>query len=145
LDGESTKSGKGTILGQVVGEGEGLGFALKEAEIGRLRAANAQRDAEARLDILTKYTAPRRALELKRAAEAAGSNAAAKDAALLGEKARLGHLERQIEKCVILAPADGRVIHANDVDPAGNVRRVHIMEGAIVRERQVLFWVAPGE
>jgi RND family efflux transporter MFP subunit len=49
-------------------------------------------------------------------------------------------LERQIASCTLKAPANGVLVYAND--PARGGGRVMIEEGASVRERQKIFYVA---
>ena len=53
------------------------------------------------------------------------------------EMSKEDKLRRQIASCKLLAPSDGLLIYAND--PGGRSNRVNIEEGAIVRERQILF------
>ncbi len=54
------------------------------------------------------------------------------------ELTKLNELEDLIAKCTIYAPKDGLVIYANDRDRHGNDDWV-VEEGAVVRERQVIF------
>ena len=53
------------------------------------------------------------------------------------EQSRLAEIVDQIEKCTIVAPADGTVVYAHERDYRGNEDFV-IEEGAIVRERQTI-------
>ena len=55
------------------------------------------------------------------------------------EQDKAARLERQIKHCVLLAPAEGAVIYANDPTRFGGANRVQIEEGATVRERQKIF------
>ena len=54
------------------------------------------------------------------------------------ELSRLKEIEDQIAKCTIYAPKDGLVIYANDISRHGNEDWI-VEEGAVVRERQVIF------
>ncbi len=123
------------------GPAAGLRIGLREAELDRLRARNALRDAEARLDILTKYTVPRRTITLKLDIERATGDELMKKSTVALERDREKHLARQIEQCTVRSPADGKVVHANDIHPVSKARRILIEEGASVRERQILFRV----
>ena len=70
--------------------------------------------------------------------EQARADELAKQATWELEKSKEAKLERQIKACVLLAPADGVVVYAND--PAGR-GQPQIEEGATVRERQKIFSV----
>ena len=80
---------------------------------------------------------------MKLATEGAISNELWRRANLGLEKDRVTKLERQIKSCVVLSPADGKMVYANRPPQPGMPKRIDIEEGANVRERQLLFWVVP--
>jgi HlyD family secretion protein len=129
-----------------------------EVEADRLavtKTKNALDVAQEKLRVLDEYTKPRTVKDLtskrdeaQRKLDRVRNEAKAKEAqaqvALQAqrlttetEESTLRKLERQLEKCVLYAPADGMVVYAND--PTQGMRgqpQVQIEEGALLRERQ---------
>ncbi len=52
------------------------------------------------------------------------------------ERSELAEIQEQIEKCLIIAPADGVVVHANRYSSRGGSAEFVVEAGATVRERQ---------
>ncbi len=96
--------------------------------------------AETRLDVLQNYTAPRTKTERTIDIQRKRADELARQATVALEKDKQTKLERQIRKCVLVAPSDGVVVYANDPGRLGN-NRVQIEEGVTVRERQKIFSV----
>jgi RNA polymerase sigma factor (sigma-70 family) len=112
---------------------------VQKARLDHLRTQLALEQAQSRLNMLTKFTAPRRIRELESGMEKAWSDARAKSAALDLEKVREQKLRRQIEKCTLRAPIDG-VVGAPLILGRG---KLAVGEGDLVREHQVLFRIDP--
>jgi len=106
--------------------------ALMKAKISEDQAVEKSR-------VLMKYTKPKTETELQANVEKARSDELAKKAALSLEKQKQAKLEKQIEKCVLLAPNDGLVVYANDPNQFRGNNTPQIEEGAQVRERQKIF------
>jgi RNA polymerase sigma factor (sigma-70 family) len=93
--------------------------------------------AEARLDVLQKYTVERTKkalgvdIERKRTAELE------RNAAWELEKNKQAKLARQVEKCILVAPNDGIVVYGGGPRRNG-VAPPRVEEGVMVGERQVL-------
>jgi RNA polymerase sigma factor (sigma-70 family) len=86
--------------------------------------------AQTKLEVLENYTKPKTIKELRSEVEKARSTELAKQVTWEYEKAKELGLERQIENCKLVSPADGLLVHGDDVD-----------KSSIVRPQQRLFWV----
>jgi multidrug resistance efflux pump len=118
-------------------------IARRDAEVRVLRAQNAVAAAERALDIFVKFTRPKREVELRADVQRAIADERGKKATFELEQAKAVKLRAQVEQCTIHAPADGRLIYANEVVRDGRRFRLPLIEeGAMVRERQVLFRIA---
>jgi HlyD family secretion protein len=122
-------------------------LALKQSELAVVRARLAQQKAENRLHIFTQYTKDRTIKELALKRETAHSIELAKGATWELETSKEKKLEKQIAACILVAPVDGTVVHANtlgqDSPTENRLRRSHIEEGAEVRERQLILRIVP--
>jgi multidrug efflux pump subunit AcrA (membrane-fusion protein) len=117
---------------------KGDGPATKDPAL--LRAELAVERAETRLNVLETYTITKRTKVLQSEVEKARTDELAKLAILQLERQKEEKLRRQIEKSQIEAPADGQVVYPRPADPG---RGTEIQEGAIVRERQLIFLIRP--
>jgi hypothetical protein len=115
------------------------GLTLRRLELNVLRARFALEKAQHREKVLLDYTKGQKIKELQAAVEKVHSTELAKQATWELEKAKQAKLEYQVEACTILAPIDGTLEYVrrpgNPLDPNFG----QIEEGAIVRERQLLF------
>lgn len=114
--------------------------AIADAEYDARRVEFERNQARQRLNVLEKYTRPRRIKELTAAVNQAKAALIAAQTEFLIQQGRTQSLERQIELCKLLAPSDGLLVHVNP--PAQPGQPPAIAEGATVRERQILFEVA---
>ena len=109
---------------------------LADAEQAVARENLTLESAQTKLEVLRKYTADRTKGELAADIERKRMVELSHRATLELEKDRTAKLERQIQRCVLLAPAEGAVVYANDPGRGPVSNRVQIEEGATVRERQ---------
>jgi RND family efflux transporter MFP subunit len=86
--------------------------------------------AQTKLRVLEQYTKPKTLKELRSEVEKARSTELAKHQTWELEKGKEKMLERQIEHCKLLSPADGLIVHGDGVDT-----------GTVVTPRQRVFWV----
>lgn len=117
--------------------------AIRDAKAAKLRAEVAKRTAAGKLQLLVKHTSPRRITELKGEIDKARADELAKKSTVELEKVKAEKLRRQIDKCEIRSPIDGRLAYVNTPPRAADPTRPLIEEGAIVRERQKLFRITP--
>lgn len=96
--------------------------------------------AEMAVDVLEKFTRAK-TLEDLTSKEATGEAKMRSElASLTLEESKLKRLESQVANSIILAPADGMVVYANDMGRGsrGGQQGAQVEEGAAVRERQTL-------
>jgi HlyD family secretion protein len=91
--------------------------------------------AEIALDVLTRFTKPKMITELESVRDAAAARLASEQAALELEQVKLDRLNAQLAKCVVRAPKDGLVIHAND---RNRDRESEVKAGAMVSEGKTI-------
>jgi HlyD family secretion protein len=110
---------------------EGQEFAVQHAQ---LELDSAQTSKE----VLEKYTKVKMLEDLRSQVETAKAKMESEKAAFELEESRLKRLQDQLEHCVILAPAAGMVVYANEQSRMrfGGSQGPQIEEGAQVRERQ---------
>jgi HlyD family secretion protein len=106
--------------------------ASNRANLAKLRAQFALEKAQSRRKLLVDYTRGMRLKTLKSDVEKARSEELAQKAVYDLEQAKEKMLVRQILNCDIVATTDGTLVYA-----------ARIEEGATVRERQILFEIAP--
>jgi multidrug efflux pump subunit AcrA (membrane-fusion protein) len=112
---------------------EGSQFAIDKAR-------NELEAAQGKLDVLRKYTKEKMLKTLD-------SDIAIADAKLNSEKSshqleveKLRQLEEQIQKCTLIAPADGQVVYVNKYSSGRSSTAEFVVEaGAMVREQQPVF------
>ena len=103
------------------------------------RAVFALEQAQTKKKVLEDYTYEKTVMELKSEVEKAKADELAKQATLGLEKQKEDKLRKQIEKCKLIAPADGLVVYANDPNRFGGNAQPQIEDGATVREHQKIF------
>ena len=94
--------------------------------------------ARARLTVLQNLTKQKFLVQFESDIDAAKAKLAAYESELLEEQQELEDVEIQLEKCVISAPADGIVVHANRYSSRGGNAEFVVEPGASVRERQAI-------
>jgi RND family efflux transporter MFP subunit len=95
--------------------------------------------AETAITVLEKFTKPKTLVGLESARDSAEAKMASEKAAFELENDRLKKLEVELEKCLIIAPADGMVVYANqEQERRSSTQSSMVEEGALVRERQTI-------
>jgi RND family efflux transporter MFP subunit len=93
--------------------------------------------AKTKLNVLRNYTREKMLSQLDSEIKTAEANLKSQQNTHALDLDKLKHIQEQIAKCIIKAPADGQVVYANKTDRRGS-SDVIIEAGAMVRERQVL-------
>ncbi len=101
------------------------------------KAAKEMEVAKTKLDVLERFTKQKMIKQLESDIATTKAKWEAEKNSFDLEQSRLAEIVDQIEKCTIVAPADGTVVYAHERDYRGNEDFV-IEEGAIVRERQTI-------
>ena len=117
---------------------KGLAKSL-QLEADQFAVADAQNklDVEdAALKVLRNLTKQKMLVQYDSDIEAATASLSAAESELLEEKAEYEDVSSQIDKCVMYAPADGVVVHANRYSSRGGSAEFVVEAGATVRERQ---------
>ncbi len=107
----------------------------------RFAVVNAQNQldsANARLRVLQNLTKKKMLVQFDSDIEAAEAQLSAYRSNLLEEEQELADSKSQLEKCVIRAPVDGIVVHANRYSGRGGSAEFVVEAGAAVRERQAI-------
>ena len=110
-----------------------------QLEADRFAVANAQNNldvADAKLQVLQNLTKQKMLVQYDSDIEAATAALSAAESELLEEKAEYEDIKEQIGKCILYAPADGVVVHANRYSSRGGSAEFVVEAGATVRERQ---------
>ncbi len=94
--------------------------------------------ARVKLFVLQNYTKAKMLKQLEAEIQSAQARLKSETRTYQLDLERLKHIEQQIKNCTIVAPTAGEVVYANDRNPRGS-EEVAIIEGAYVRERQVMF------
>jgi HlyD family secretion protein len=92
------------------------------------------------VEVLEKFTRAKTLEDLTSKEATAEAKMRSELASLTLEESKLKRLESQVANSVILAPADGMVVYANDMGRGsrGGQQGAQVEEGAAVRERQTL-------
>jgi multidrug efflux pump subunit AcrA (membrane-fusion protein) len=106
-------------------------FSVERAQL-ELDSANTAKE------VLVKYTKEKTLQDLTSKRDSTEAMVRSETASFALEESRLKRLEGQMLKCVIMAPADGMVVYANETDHHGMSQQAQIEEGAAVRERQTI-------
>lgn len=93
------------------------------------------------IQVLDEFTKPKTIEELESLHDAAQATLNAAQAAFALESSRLERLQAQQALCMLRAPQDGLVIHANDSRRFGSAEGPQIEEGANIREHQTILWL----
>ncbi len=101
-------------------------------------ARNQLEAAEGRLRVLRELTQRKMLVQFDSDINAAKAQLAAAESSLTEEQQELKDVGEQIENCVITAPADGIVVHANRYSSRGGNAEFVVEAGAMVRERQTI-------
>ena len=108
--------------------GEIDGLARANLELGVARRA---------VEVLDKFTKPKTIAELESLRDGAEATLHAAEATFALESSRLARLEKQRTYCVLRAPQDGLVVHANDPNSSSS-DGPQIQEGANIRQHQTV-------
>jgi multidrug resistance efflux pump len=111
---------------------------LIDAEGALEREKTALVAAKSKLNVLERYTLPKTTKSLKVDVERKHSEELIRRTNWELEGPKLASLRRQVESCVMRAPADGVVVYANEPGRRGGRGRSSIEQGATVRGRQVI-------
>lgn len=112
-----------------------------QLEADQFAVANAQNKldaAQGRLKVLQNLTRQKMLVQFDSDIAAARASLEALRGTLEEEKEKMTELEQQIAACVMIAPTDGVVVHANKYSSRGGNAEVVIEAGAVVRERQAI-------
>lgn len=107
----------------------------------RFAVANARNQleaAEGKLKVLQNLTRKKMLVQFDSDIETALAQLKAYESELLEEQTQLEDTKQQIDNCVMYAPADGVVVHANRYSSRGGNAEFVVEAGATVRERQTL-------
>ncbi|MEM6473979.1 MAG: HlyD family efflux transporter periplasmic adaptor subunit, partial [Planctomycetota bacterium] len=114
-----------------------------QLEADQFAVANARNERDAakgRLRVLRELTRKKKLVEFDSNIESEQAKLSAFESELITKKAELAETEEQIKKCIITAPADGVVVHANKFSSRGGSEFV-VEAGVSVRERQELIYL----
>ncbi len=123
---------------RLVGKGLMKKLQLAADEFAVVDAKNQLAAAEQRLDVLENLTRKKMLVQYESDIESAETSLKAARSAMQEEEAELAEIEQQIESCVMYAPADGVVVHANRYSSRGGNAEFVVEPGAVVRERQAI-------
>ncbi len=100
---------------------------------------SAKRDfsvATNKLAVYKRFTVARRTGELEAEIKKEKANVDAATSTLALSQQRLDEIQEQIDHCLVLSPADGQVVYANERDRRGETTVIE--EGTLIRENQVV-------
>ncbi|WDQ18782.1 HlyD family secretion protein [Rhodopirellula sp. P2] len=123
---------------RLVAKGLVKSLQLEADKFALANARNQLESAEARLKVLQNLTRRKMLVQFDSDIDAAEATLSAARAELLSEQQELGEVEQQIQHCVIYAPTDGVVVHANKYSSRGGNAEFVVEAGAQVRERQAI-------
>ena len=103
-----------------------------------INAKNRVDSAQARLHVLQDLTRKKMLVQFDSDIESAEANLAAYKSTQLEEIQELEDTQSQLANCVIKAPVDGIVVHANRYSGRGGSAEFVVEAGAAVRERQAI-------
>lgn len=116
------------------------GYVTKaQLEADRFAVVKAQKEldlAESKLTVFEKHTRERMLKELNAEIEKQKANLEAAQFTKELSMLRLDYYQKQVNSCKILAPSDGQVVYANEIERGDNA--IIIEEGVNVREGQLL-------
>jgi hypothetical protein len=91
-----------------------------------------------RLKVLQNLTKQKMLVKYESDIEASEASLSAAQSELMEEQIELDEVLEQIEKCVMYAPSDGVVVHANRYSSRGGSAEFVVEAGATIRERQAI-------
>jgi HlyD family secretion protein len=112
----------------------------QQLEADKFAVDKSQKDLEAaktKLKVLREFTKQKMLKQLDADIATAEAKMRADERTHQLDVDKLQLIEQQLEKCVVKAPSEGKVIYANETDRRGN-SEVIIQEGAVIRERQTV-------
>ena len=121
---------------RLVGKGLMKSLQLEADKYALVNAQNQVDAARGKLRVLRNLTKQKMLVQFVSDIEAAEASLSAANAELLEEQAELDEIEDQIKRCLITAPSDGVVVHANRYSSRGGNAEFVVEAGATVRERQ---------
>jgi HlyD family secretion protein len=92
--------------------------------------------ADSKLRVLQNLTKQKMLVQFDSDIDAAEASLSAAQSELMEETTDLAEIKEQISKCVMYAPADGVVVHANRYSSRGGSAEFVVEAGSTVRERQ---------
>lgn len=101
-----------------------------------VNAQNQKASIEQQLEVLKNLTLQKFLVQYDSDIEAAQATLEAMRSELYEEQQEMEDRQRQIEKCVMYAPTDGVVVHANEYSRRGGNAEFVVEPGALVREQQ---------
>jgi len=111
---------------------------LKGDELNDQEKSIALEEAEGMLERLVKFTGPKNIKSLEAKIKAVESDKKNQEASFQLETQRRDRLQRNIDHCMLRAPAEGIVVYMNQVNVWGMVQ-AQIDQGVTVREGQPIF------
>ena len=111
-------------------------LALQANEFAVADAQNKLDVAESKLNVLQNLTKQKMLVLFDSDIEAAEAGLSAAQSELMEETSERTEIEEQISKCVMYAPSDGVVVHANRYSSRGGNAEFVVEAGSSVRERQ---------
>ena len=111
-------------------------LALQANEFAVADAQNKLDVAESKLNVLQNLTKQKMLVQFDSDIEAAEAGLSAAESELMEETSERTEIEEQISKCVMYAPSDGVVVHANRYSSRGGNAEFVVEAGSSVRERQ---------
>ncbi|MGB7324573.1 MAG: HlyD family efflux transporter periplasmic adaptor subunit [Rubripirellula sp.] len=111
---------------------------LQADQFAVINATNQLKATEGQLRVLRDLTKKKMVVQFDSEIEAAAATLSAASSELMEEQNELDDIEVQIEKCVMYAPSDGVVVHANRFSSRGGNAEFVVEAGATVRERQAI-------
>ena len=100
------------------------------------KAENELAVADSKLKVLQNLTKQKMLVQFDSDIEAAEASLSAAQSELMEEQTELAEIEEQISKCIMYAPSDGVVVHANRYSSRGGNAEFVVEAGSTVRERQ---------
>lgn len=123
---------------RLVAKGLVKSLQLEADKFALANARNQLESAQARLKVLQNLTRRKMLVQFDSDIDAAEATLSAARSELLEAQQELAEVEQQIEMCVMYAPTDGVVVHANKYSSRGGNAEFVVEAGAQVRERQAI-------
>ena len=121
---------------RLVAKGLLNGLTLEANQFAVADAQNKLDVADSKLRVLQNLTKQKMLVQFDSDIDAAEAKLSAAQSELMEETTELAEIKEQISKCVMYAPADGVVVHANRYSSRGGSAEFVVEAGSTVRERQ---------